>query len=151
MKKPIISIVRGKLRKFVYKYLLFKANKIYGAHLHPTVRLSRTTTIDRVNPKGVFIDEYTYLAGGGIIFSHDMCREMYGETRIGKKCFIGFNAIVMCGITIGDEVVVGSGAVVTKDVPSNTIVAGNPARVIREGIHTKEYGIIEKEYEKKTE
>lgn len=56
----------------------------------------------------------------------------------------------MCGVTIGDEVIVGAGAVVTKDVPSNTIVAGNPARVIREGLHTKAYGIIDKEYEKGT-
>lgn len=44
----------------------------------------------------------------------------------------------MCGVRIGDEVIVGSGAVVTKDVPSNTIVAGNPARIIKEGIHMLE-------------
>lgn len=68
MKKTIISIVRGKLRKVVYKYLFLRWLIIYGAHLHPTVRLSRTTTIDKVNPKGVFIDEYTYLAGGGDCF-----------------------------------------------------------------------------------
>lgn len=49
----------------------------------------------------------------------------------------------MPGVTIGDEVVVGSGAVVTKDVPSNCIVAGNPAKVIRQGIHTRKYGMIE--------
>lgn len=48
----------------------------------------------------------------------------------------------MPGITIGDEVVVGSGAVVTKDVPSNSIVAGNPAKIIKQGIHTKNYGKI---------
>lgn len=72
MKKTIISIVRGKLRKVVYKYLFLRWLIIYGAHLHPTVRLSRTTTIDKVNPKGVFIDEYTYLAGGRL-FLHTIC------------------------------------------------------------------------------
>ena len=46
----------------------------------------------------------------------------------------------MPGVTIGDEVIVGSGAVVTKDVPSNCIVAGNPAKIIKEGIHTTKYG-----------
>jgi len=52
----------------------------------------------------------------------------------------------MAGVTIGDEVIVGSGAVVTKNVPSHTIVAGNPAHVIREGIRTKKYGqLIQKE------
>lgn len=46
----------------------------------------------------------------------------------------------MCGIKIGDNVVVGSGAIVTKDVPSNCIVAGNPARIIKEGIQTEKFG-----------
>ncbi len=64
------------------------------------------------------------------------------DTKIGERCFIGANAIVMCGVTIGDEVVVGAGCVVTKDVPSGCIVAGNPAKVIREGIHTGKYGRI---------
>jgi acetyltransferase-like isoleucine patch superfamily enzyme len=40
----------------------------------------------------------------------------------------------MGGVRIGDQVVVGAGAVVTRDVPSNCIVAGNPARIVREGI-----------------
>ena len=51
----------------------------------------------------------------------------------------------MPGVTIGDEVIVGSGAVVTKNIPSNCIVAGNPARIIRENIHTNNYGVIIKD------
>jgi galactoside O-acetyltransferase len=50
---------------------------------------------------------------------------------IGDKVWIGFNAIILKGITIGEGAVVGAGAVVTKDVPPYTIVAGNPARIIR--------------------
>lgn len=46
----------------------------------------------------------------------------------------------MCGIYIGDSAIVGSGAVVTRDVPSNCIVAGNPARIIKENIQTKKFG-----------
>ena len=46
----------------------------------------------------------------------------------------------MPGIIIGDQVIVGSGAVVTKDVPSNCMVVGNPARVIKENIRTKRFG-----------
>lgn len=48
--------------------------------------------------------------------------------------------MIMCGVTIGDEVIVGAGSIVTKDVQSNCIVAGNPARVIREKINTSNYG-----------
>jgi len=51
---------------------------------------------------------------------------------IGDKSWIGFNSIVLKGVTIGEGSIVGAGSVVTKDVPPYTIVAGNPARIIRE-------------------
>jgi acetyltransferase-like isoleucine patch superfamily enzyme len=52
--------------------------------------------------------------------------------KISNKVWIGFNAIILKGVTIGEGAVVAAGAVVTKDVPAWTVVAGNPARVIRE-------------------
>lgn len=51
-------------------------------------------------------------------------------TRIGDRVFIGGNAVVQMGVTIGDEAVVAAGSVVTKDVPSRAVVAGVPARVV---------------------
>lgn len=51
---------------------------------------------------------------------------------IGNKAWIGFNVIVLKGVTIGEGAIVGAGSVVSKDVPPFTIVAGNPARVVRE-------------------
>jgi acetyltransferase-like isoleucine patch superfamily enzyme len=51
---------------------------------------------------------------------------------IGDKVWIGLNALILKGVTIGEGAVVGAGAVVTKDVPAWTIVGGNPARIIRE-------------------
>jgi acetyltransferase-like isoleucine patch superfamily enzyme len=53
------------------------------------------------------------------------------ETFIKKGASIGSSATIMCGLTIGENAVVGAGAVVTKDVPSNSIVAGVPAKVIK--------------------
>lgn len=53
------------------------------------------------------------------------------RTKVCKRASIGANATVVCGVTIGKGALVGAGAVVTKDVPAHTIVAGNPARVIR--------------------
>lgn len=54
------------------------------------------------------------------------------ETFVKKGSSIGSSSTIMCGVTIGENAIVGAGAVVTKDVPANTIVAGVPAKVIKE-------------------
>ena len=51
--------------------------------------------------------------------------------KIGKRCWICANAVILPGVTIGDDCVIGAGSVVTRDVPPNTFAAGNPCRVIR--------------------
>lgn len=105
-----------------------------------TARISVNTHLDKVNPRGIHIGEETYTTSGAIIFTHDYSRGIHADTYIGRQCFIGANAIIMCGVKIGDNVIVGSGAIVTRNVPSNCIVAGNPARIIKEGIQTGKYG-----------
>ena len=52
--------------------------------------------------------------------------------HIGEGCWIGAGAVVVPGVTIGDYAVIGAGSVVTKDIPSNVLAAGNPCRVLRE-------------------
>jgi acetyltransferase-like isoleucine patch superfamily enzyme len=54
------------------------------------------------------------------------------KIKIKDKAWIGFNSIILKGVTIGEGAIVGAGSVVTKDVPDWTIVAGNPAKIIRE-------------------
>jgi acetyltransferase-like isoleucine patch superfamily enzyme len=53
------------------------------------------------------------------------------ETFVKKGASIGSNATLLCGITIGENAMIGAGAVVTKDVPANTTVVGNPAQKIK--------------------
>jgi acetyltransferase-like isoleucine patch superfamily enzyme len=60
------------------------------------------------------------------------------QTRVKRGASIGTSATILCGITIGENAIVGAGSVVTRDVPDNTIVAGNPARVIRKVEKLKE-------------
>ena len=60
--------------------------------------------------------------------------------HIGRNCWLGAGVIVLPGITIGDNVVVGAGSVVTKDLPSNVIAVGNPCKVLREiSEHDREF------------
>ena len=60
--------------------------------------------------------------------------------HIGENVWIGANAVVLPGVTIGDNSVIGAGSVVTKDIPANVVAVGNPCRVLREiGEHDKEY------------
>jgi len=53
------------------------------------------------------------------------------QTFVRKGASVGSSATILCGVTIGENAIVGAGSVVTKDVPPNTVVAGNPARVLR--------------------
>ena len=60
--------------------------------------------------------------------------------RIGRNCWLGAGVIVMPGVTIGDNSVIGAGSVVTKDIPANVVAVGNPCRVMRPiGQHDREY------------
>jgi acetyltransferase-like isoleucine patch superfamily enzyme len=56
------------------------------------------------------------------------------ETRVKRGASIGTSATILCGVTIGENAVVGAGSVVTHDVPANAMVAGNPARVMRKAV-----------------
>lgn len=59
-------------------------------------------------------------------------------TQVKKGASIGSSATIMCGITIGKNVIVGAGCVVTKDVSDNTVVVGNPARILKKVDEIKE-------------
>ena len=60
--------------------------------------------------------------------------------RVGRNCWLGAGVLVMPGVTIGDNTVVGAGSVVTKDLPSHVVAVGNPCRVLREiNDHDREY------------
>ena len=52
------------------------------------------------------------------------------EVRIGNNCFIGARSIILPGVSVGDNVIVAAGSVVTKNIPANVVVGGNPAKVI---------------------
>lgn len=130
--RPLRLFLVG-LRRTIY-------TRVWGMDLHPTVEMSMSARLDITYPAGVHIGEHTYLAFESKVLTHDMTRGKYLHTRIGKNCFIGGKSLILPGIEIGDGSIVGAGSVVTKSVPAGCVVAGNPARVIREGIRVGRYG-----------
>ena len=135
--------MRTRIRGVVVDLRRAYLRRIKGMRISKSARVSWRVYLDKASSKGIIIDDESYLASGVTVLAHDYAR-LTGRlnTRIGKRCFIGVNAIIMPGVTIGDEVIVGAGSVVTKDVPGNCIVAGNPAKIIKTGIHTGRYGYL---------
>lgn len=89
----------------------------------------------------------------------DLGKSKVGKVKIGNRVFIGYGSLVLCNTVIGDDVIVAAGSVVTKDVPSNSVVAGNPARVIgkksdyieKHRVNMKNSPVYEKFWEYKTQ
>jgi acetyltransferase-like isoleucine patch superfamily enzyme len=93
---------------------------------------------------GVTIEDEAFI-GHGVMFTNDRFPRATNAdgslqgaqdwkcepTVIGRRASIGSNVTILCGVTIGAEAVVGAGSVVTKNVPPRTVVAGNPARILR--------------------
>ena len=129
-----------KIRHIVVKAKYLYYTKLWGMDIHPTARFSLTAKFDLTYPKGIHVGAETYVAFGTAILTHDMTRGLFVDTWIGKRCFIGAHSMILPGVKIGDESIVAAGAIVTKDVPPRSIVAGNPAKVVRENIEVKAYG-----------
>ncbi|MFK4751343.1 acyltransferase [Oceanobacter antarcticus] len=141
MKKKIWWFIHVVFRGLILDVRIWYFRKILGMHIGKGVKISLNAKLDKTNPKGVYIDDDTYVAFDAAILAHDMSRLVHKDVKIGKRCFIGARSIILPGVNIGDEVVVAAGTVVTKDVPDNVVVAGNPAKVIR-SVKTGKLGII---------
>ena len=132
----------------IRKFRIFRYN-LSGTEIPYSVIIEGSVVLDKLNRKGIHIGENTLIAGGSIILSHDHCKRVKNnlpylvDTYIGKNCFIAVNSTILPGIKIGDEVIVGAGSVVTKDVPSNCVVAGNPAKIIRRNIRMNDFAALE--------
>jgi UDP-2-acetamido-3-amino-2,3-dideoxy-glucuronate N-acetyltransferase len=111
-----------------------------GSNIGARVKISSHTFIC----EGVTIEDEVFI-GHGVMFINDkyprsatVSGQLQTEadwvcipTMVKRGASIGSNATILCGVTIGEKAVVGAGSVVTHDVPPNTIVAGNPARILR--------------------
>ncbi len=124
-----------------------------GSKIGTFVEIQKGVTVGR----NVKVSSHTFICEGvtiedGVFIGHHVCfiNDRYPRavnpdgslqteadwalvpTVVKRGASIGSNATILCGVTIGENAIVGAGSVVTKDVPANTVVAGNPARVLRQ-------------------
>lgn len=119
-------------------YLKKQGVKI-GHHCH--IYSPNHTIIDCQRPHTLFIGDYCKITQGVTILSHDysmsVVKRKYHEhigdmgiTIIGNNVFIGMNTIILMGSEIGNNCIIGAGSIVSGKYPSDSVIAGNPARVI---------------------
>lgn len=118
----------------------------YHTHLGKSVYANFNLTL--VDDTDIYIGDYTMLGPNVVLATagHPVCPELRARAyqynlpvRIGKNCWLGAGVVVLPGVSIGDNSIIGAGSIVTKDIPANVVAVGNPCRVMRP--------ISEKDYE----
>ena len=156
MTRPTESEKRQKLLKEMFAEIgedcyiepPFHAN-LGGKHVHFGKCVYANFNFTAVDDTHIYVGDYTMFGPNVILATagHPILPKLRQEAyqynmpvHIGKNCWLGAGVIVLPGVTIGDNTVIGAGSVVTKDIPSNVVAVGNPCRVLREiNEHDKKY------------
>ena len=120
-----------------------------GKHTHLGKWVYANFNLTLVDDTDIYIGDYTMIGPNTVIATagHPIDPELrqratqYNKpVHIGKNCWLGAGVVVMPGVTIGDNTVIGAGSIVTKDIPSGVVAVGNPCRVMRQvGERDKKY------------
>ena len=147
-RNAIMKEMMGDVGKDCYIEPLFHANW-GGKHVHFGDGVYANFGLTCVDDTHIYVGSHT-LFGPNVVLAtagHPMMPELRKHgiqynmpIHIGENCWLGAGVIVVPGVTIGDNVVIGASSVVTKDIPSNSVAMGTPCRVVRQiNDHDKEY------------
>ena len=112
-----------------------------GRHVHFGHDVYANSNLTLVDDTHIYVGDHTMfgpnvtLATAGHPILPELRERLYqynAPVRIGRNCWIGAGVIVVPGVTIGDDTVIGAGSVVTRDIPGGAVAVGNPCRVLRE-------------------
>lgn len=147
-RNAIMKEMMGDVGKDCYIEPPFHANW-GGKHVHFGDGVYANFGLTCVDDTHIYVGSHT-LFGPNVVLAtagHPMMPELRKHgiqynmpIHIGENCWLGAGVIVVQGVTIGDNVVIGASSVVTKDIPSNSVAMGTPCRVVRQiNDHDKEY------------
>ena len=134
--KNFLILFGMKLRKVPNPMINAHKYRLRGYSVGGGTYIYSNCKIDKTKNASISIGENCVLTGCTILAHDASTRKYFGETyfapiKIGDNCFIGMHSIILPGVSVGDNSIVGAGSVVTRDVPPNSVVAGNPAKVIK--------------------
>ena len=107
-----------------------------GAHVHFGKGVYANFNLTVVDDTHIYVGDYTMFGPNVILAILPELRQQAYQynmpVHIGRNCWLGAGTIVLPGVTIGDNIVIGAGSVVARDIPANVVAVGNPCRVMRE-------------------
>ena len=120
-----------------------------GKHVHFGKNVYANYNLTMVDDSHIFVGDNTMIGPNVTIATaghpidpalRDVQAQFNMEVHIGRNVWIGGGCVLLPGVSIGDNTVIGAGSIVTKDIPANVVAYGNPCRVIREiGEHDRKY------------
>lgn len=130
-----------------------------GHHVHFGKNVYANFNLTLVDDTHIYVGDYTMigpnvtLATAGHPILPELREQGYqynAPVSIGRNCWIGANVVIVPGVTIGNNVVIGAGSVVTKDLPDNVVAVGNPCKVLRTiNEHDRQYYFKDRKIELK--
>lgn len=138
-KAALLKVMFAEIGEDCYIETPFHAN-FGGAHVHFGKNVYANFNLTLVDDTHIYVGDYTMFGPNVTLATagHPVLPELREKLcqfnlpiHIGKNCWLGAGVIVLPGVSIGDNSVIGAGSVVTKDIPSNVVALGSPCRVLR--------------------